>query len=512
MTEAAAGRLSALSALVLAALTALTIALPARAAGPAADPVVDAFHAGRSGLEWAESATPPTLSPRGLAVRRALEGAGREGLDPADYAIPAAATPPELDRAVTRVLLRYLTDLQAGRVAPRLADPQMFVHRRAVAGLGLLGAVAASADPARTISDLAPGNPIYRRLRRLLSEYRTLAAGGGWRQVPAGESLKPGASDPRIPAVRHRLAATGEYTPPSELSERYDETLEVAVRAFQRRHGLDPDGVVGRRTVAAMNVPVGERIRQIVLNMERFRWMPDDLGDDHVFVNMAGFELDYVRQGTTRLSMRVVVGRRFRETPIFSDAIHYLEFNPTWSVPRKIAVEDILPRVRRDPGYLAAGGYELFTAGSDGGRPVNPSTVDWRALGPGRFPYRLRQTPGKKNALGRVKFMFPNQFDVYLHDTPAREYFRRSVRTFSSGCIRLEKPLRLAGLLLQADGQDPRRIERILETEETTRVNLATPVPVHLTYLTAWIGEGGTAEFRDDVYGRDAMLAKALRL
>lgn len=487
----------------------LLSASPAQAANPGHAQVVRDFHESRTGLVWVQEGEPPRLAPRGLIVRRVLEEAEREGLDPSDYPVPAAASAAALDRALTSVLLAYLTDLQVGRVAPRKADPALFVYRRTVDGPRLLAAVADAPEPARTIADLAPGNPVYRRLRRLLSEYRALAEAGGWSGVPAGPSLKPGATDARITAVRRRLAATREYTPPTAESEFYDPTLEVAVRAFQRRHGLEADGVLGRRTVAALNVPVDARIRQVVLSMERFRWMPDDLGDDHVFVNMAGFELDYVMQGTTRLSMRVVVGRQFRETPVFSDRIRYLEFNPDWTVPRKIAIEDLLPKIRRDPSYLAAGGYQVLAAG---GRPVDPAAIDWRSLGPGRFPYRLRQLPGPKNALGRVKFMFPNQFDVYLHDTPARELFRRAMRAFSSGCIRLEKPLQLAEALLRGDAQDPSRIGEILASGQTTRVALATPVPVHLAYLTAWIGEGGTVEFRDDVYGRDALLAKALGL
>lgn len=493
----------------------LALVLTGTAAGWAGaaepDPAVAAFYATRAEAPvWTEATEPPVLNALGLAVEQALREADREGLDPDDYAIPAASTPAALDRAVTQTLQGYLTDLQAGRVAPQKADPALFVYRRDVDGLRLLEAVAGSADPGRAIADLAPANPVYRRLRRLLSEYRGLARAGGWETVAEGETLKPGMTDPRVSAVRRRLAATGDLTLPEVPTDLYDETLEVAVRAFQRRHGLDADGAIGTRTVRALNVPVEARIRQIELNMERFRWMPDEFGDDHVFVNLAGFELDYVRQGTTRLSMRVVVGRQYRETPVFSDRIRYLEFNPTWTVPPKIAIEDLLPKIRKDPGYLAAGGYQVFPAGSANPQPVPAGTVDWSALGKGRFPYLLRQAPGKKNALGQVKFMFPNRFDIYLHDTPAREFFRRSVRTFSSGCIRLEKPLALAAALLRGDDQDPGRIDAIVESEKTTRVTLAKPVPVHITYLTAWIGEGGTVEFRDDVYGRDALLAKAL--
>ena len=483
----------------------------ARTSDPTA--VVDAFLAARGdGAAWIEENETPTLNAKGAAVVRVMERAERQGLRPTDYALAAAETPDALDRAVTRTLLRYLTDLQAGRVAPKQADPDLFVFRREVDGLALLEAVHNAPETAKAMADLAPGNPIYRRLRRLLLDYRSLAKAGGWPSVPEGPTLKAGMTDPRVSAVRHRLSATTDLTPAPGASDLYDAALESAVRQFQRRHGLDADGAVGAKTVAAMNVPVQDRIRQIVLNMERFRWMPDDFGDDHVFVNMAGFELDYVIGGVTRLAMRVIIGRPYRETPIFSDRIRYLEFNPTWSVPARIAAQDLLPKIKKDPSYLTAGGYELYAGYQDGAPRVDPATVDWAAIPKGRFPYRLRQAPGEKNALGQVKFMFPNQFDVYLHDTPARDLFAKSVRNFSSGCIRLQKPITLAEVMLAADGQDPAQVARILASKKTTRINLKTQVPVHLTYLTAWIGEGGTVEFRDDIYGRDALLAKALGL
>ncbi|WPZ33542.1 L,D-transpeptidase family protein [Thalassobaculum sp. OXR-137] len=491
----------------------LALAAPAVAQTPDPEAVVEAFLAARGdGHAWVEETEVPTLNAKGAAVVRVLERAERQGLRPSDYTLPAVDTPDALDREVGRALLRYLTDLQAGRIAPKKADPDLYVFRREVDGLALLEAVHAAPETAKAMADLAPGNPIYRRLRRLLLDYRALAKAGGWPAVPEGPTLKPGMTDPRVSAVRHRLAATADLTPVPGASDLYDPALESAVRQFQRRHGLDSDGAVGAKTVAAMNVPVENRIRQIVLNMERFRWMPDDFGDDHVFVNMAGFELDYVVGGVSRLTMRVIIGRPYRETPIFSDRIRYLEFNPTWSVPAKIAAEDLLPKIKKDPSYLTSGGYELYAGYQNDAPRIDPATVNWSSIPKGRFPYRLRQAPGEKNALGQVKFMFPNQFDVYLHDTPARDLFAKSVRNFSSGCIRLQKPITLSEVMLAADGQDPAQVRKILDSKKTTRVNLKTPVAVHLTYLTAWIGEGGTAEFRDDIYGRDPLLAKALGL
>lgn len=461
---------------------------------------------------WTEPAEPAVLNDRGRAILSVLGSAEREGLVARDYRVPPTTDRSALERAVSLSLLRFLTDLRSGRLAPYEADPELFLARPSVDGLQLLSTVADADDPVRAIAQVGPRNPIYHRLRRALADYRQRAVRGGWPSVAVGDPLKPGMRDPRVAALRERLTVSESLTLTSDDPELYDEGFGLAMRGFQRRHGLEADGVVGARTVAALNVPIEHRIEQIVLNMERFRWMPDEFGDDHVFVNLADFTLDYVHQGLVAMSMRVIVGRQYRETPVFSDRIRYLELNPTWTVPAKIASEDLLAKIRTNPSYLASGGFKVLAGSGDSATRIDPATVDWAGLTKGRFPFTLRQQPGLKNALGRVKFMFPNRFDIYLHDTPGRELFRRSVRTFSSGCIRLENPIGLARRLLAADGQDPDRIAPILESAKTTRINLAKPVPVHLSYLTAWVGEGGTLEFRDDVYGRDALLAKALGL
>ncbi|MBO6562752.1 MAG: L,D-transpeptidase family protein [Nisaea sp.] len=496
-------------------LLALVLTLSfAAASGAAETSGIEAFHASRNDAPvWVGGKNDGALNERGLAVLSALAAADRDGLDPSDYAIdPSVTEPGALDRAVSATLIRYVTDLQAGRVAPQKADPDLFVYAREIDISGSLERLAAAEDPKAALSNLAPANPVYRRLRRLLAEYRALEETGGWTNVPGGPALKPGMRDPRVEAVRTRLQATADIGESEGDRQLYDAALEIAVRAFQRRHGLEPDGVVGAKSVAAMNVPVGERIRQILINMERFRWMPDEFGDDHVFVNMAGFELDYVRHGTIDLRMRVVVGRQYRETPVFSDRIRYIEVNPTWTVPPKIANQDLLPKILKDPGFLKTGGFEVFSSWQEDATLLDPAKIDWAKLPNGRVPYRLRQAPGKTNALGQFKFMFPNRFDIYLHDTPARQDFRRAVRAFSSGCIRLEQPQTLAEVLLAADGQPAERLAGALASGKTTRINFKTPVPVHLTYLTTWIGEGGTVEFRDDIYGRDKLLAAALGL
>jgi murein L,D-transpeptidase YcbB/YkuD len=264
-------------------------------------------------------------------------------------------------------------------------------------------------------------------------------------------------------------------------------------------------------TLAELNVAPARRVRQLELNLERWRWLPQDLGHRHILVNIAGFELDVVEDGQTVLDMRVVVGRPYRRTPVFSDTMRYLVLSPYWHVPRNIAVRDKLPLIKRDPAYLAKQELRLFAREGGTVREVDASAVDWTAVTPANFTYELRQEPGPLNALGRVKFMFPNKYNVYLHDTPARELFARASRDFSSGCIRLEKPLELAVQLLRHDPRWTRmRLDSMIAQRVERMVPLAEPVPVHLLFWTAWAAPDGSIHFRRDLYGRDARLERAL--
>jgi murein L,D-transpeptidase YcbB/YkuD len=341
----------------------------------------------------------------------------------------------------------------------------------------------------------------------MLADYRAIAASGGWPSVPLGEALKPGMSDDRVPALRARLAVTDAAAPaPSHAERLYDAALVAAVRAFQSRHGLDVDGVVGRATVVALNVPVADRVQEIVAAMERWRWMPEDLGADHILVNIAGFDLKQVRDDQVEDRMVVVVGKPYNRTPAFSDAIRYVELNPYWNVPPGIALSEELPKLRQNPAARARAGFEAVRGGQ-----VYPLTaINWSRYRRGNFPFQLRQRPGPSNALGRAKFMFPNKFNVYLHDTPAKSLFERSERAFSHGCIRLSRPIDLAEQLLgDVPGWDRARIDKVVASGKNTVVNLETPRPIHITYMTAWV-ENGVANFRRDVYQQDAKLLAAL--
>lgn len=458
------------------------------------------------------------FNDRAKVVVAAFRGSSRDGLAPGDYAIPKtpSASPSAADMVrrellISAALTRYALDIKNGRVSPRLVDPLRTSAKAGIDPVAVLEGAAAAPDLALYLDGLAPSHIVYRDLRRTLWAYRLLEAAGGWPLVPDGPKLEVGAAEARVAMLRQRLRVTGDLSgndPPDP--NLFDAGLEAGVKAFQQRHGLDPDGVAGRQTLTALRVSAAARIHQIIANMERWRWMQDKLGNPHILVNMAGFELGLIENGKVALEMRVVVGRPYRQTPDLSSHITYLVLNPYWNVPRSIAVKDILPKVQDDPFYLVDQGLRVYD-GWQNGVEVDPLMVDWWSLSDASFSYRLRQDPGPKNALGRIKFMFPNDHAVYLHDTPSRALFRKSVRTLSSGCIRVEKPLELAERLLKGgQGWTMTALRRAIDSGETISVRLQKPVPVHLVYLTAWVGEQDTVQFRNDIYGRDKRLVAAL--
>jgi len=324
--------------------------------------------------------------------------------------------------------------------------------------------------------------------------------------------MEKGERSKRIRLVRERLAVVGYALYGSaDDPEYFDDRLDNAVRQFQERHGLEIDGIVGRNTIAELNVTAGERARQIMVNMERWRWLPRDLGERHLLVNIANFEIRIFEAGDQVMSMRAIVGRDYRRTPVFTDLMTYLVINPYWNVPNSIAVKDKLPVLKENPGYLAENNMKVFEGWGADAPELDPDTIDWEDFTEETFPFRLRQDPGPANALGRIKFMFPNKFNVYLHDTPARALFDQTVRTFSSGCIRIEQPLELAEYLLRADpGWSRPAILAAIDRSEEQTVRLPEPIRVYILYCTAWVDDDGSVQFRRDIYERDAAVAEAL--
>ena len=453
----------------------------------------------------------------------AVADAESDGLRPEDYRLSglrqqmaqARTRPPmqpmqntlgdlaELDLQLTDAFLRLGADLRYGRVNPELIYSDCDIDIPEVDIPAVLESALTARNLRAAIADLAPPHEGYRALKQALAQYREIAARGGWPAVLAGPTLKPGEKSERVAALRARLEASGDLQPvtpltgppspqtpppPAAAAERdlFDPTLETAVKAFQEKHGLDTDGAVGPGTLEALNVTAEDRVRQIEINLDRWRWLPRDLGERHVIVNIAGFYLDVVEAGKPVLSMRVVAGKPTSRTPMFSGLMKHVVLNPYWNVPSGILKNEILPRVARDPGYLARQNMEML-----GGK--------------------VRQRPGPNNALGKVKFLFPNRFNVYLHDTPSRSLFSRAVRTFSHGCIRVEKPLDLAEYLLKDDPAWTReKLEKVMGGDRKERwVVIPNPLPVHLAYWTAWVDAAGVTQFRKDVYGRDTPLYTA---
>lgn len=480
----------------------------------------------------AETGSPASLSQ----VLSAIDLAFEHGLEPADYhrrrlaellgrrkqSPPLEADPrlrADIELLASDALLTLADHLAHGRVDPETIDPEWFISRDSTALLDRLAEAAKGENLALRdiLQRLLPTHAEYATLVDRLSLQRTLARSGEWAMIEGGALLRPGQSDARVPQIRRRLIALGDLGGGEELTSdqlglRYDPLLEEAVKRFQQRHGLAADGIVGPRTLAALNVSPASRIDQLRANLERWRWLPRSLGEEYILVNIAGFNMAVFRDGEALMKQRVVVGTPYRRTPVFSGRMSYLVLNPSWEVPHKLAVEDQLPRIRENPAYLEEMGFSVLRGWGVDEQRIEPAAVDWSALSARNFPYRLRQAPGPLNALGRVKFMFPNPHSVYLHDTPSRGLFSEENRARSSGCIRVEEPERLMTWLLteRSRTMTPERLAVVVESGVETTVPLDEPLPVHLLYWTAWVDDHGIVQYRDDVYQRDGRLIEAL--
>jgi murein L,D-transpeptidase YcbB/YkuD len=365
-------------------------------------------------------------------------------------------------------------------------------------------------DPARVFAALEPRHEGYRRLREALARYRAIAAAGGWPELPAGPPLAEGASDPRVALLVRRLVMTGDL-PATARDTVFDRRLVSAIGAFQARQGIPRSGIVGEATRAILNVPVETRIRQIELNLERWRWLPEELGERRIEVNIPAYRLELVDSGRVARAMRVVVGKRVSPTPVFSDAVTYVDVNPTWTLPPSVVQKELVHELRRKPDYLAANGMYVVSIADARRDTVDASTVPWKQATSDSFPYLIIQGAGPENPLGRVKLMCPNEYDVYLHDSPQRSRFGVAVRDYSHGCVRVEEAVALADSLLRPVLADTATVDSLVARATWRRVRLPKPVPVHFLYWTAWADEAGRLCYRDDIYGLDERLEAALR-
>jgi len=465
-----------------------------------------------------EAIQPHWRSAQLAALRVAIARSRDDGLDPKDFlaarlddtsGLPDGAK----ELLATEALARLAFSLRLGKTDPAALDRNWNYSRNF-----------ADVDPVVWLRDtvrmesldealdaVRPSTPAYRLLVQALQVYRKRQEHGSWPLLPEGAALKPGMIDARIQLLRARLADSGDLAPDdaaAPTNDVYDEALLAAVRSFQERHGLAIDGAVGHKTLAALNVPIAQRIDQLRINLDRLRWVAADFEREFVAVNIAAYSATYTVDGEIRWRGRAIVGRPSRPTPIFRDQLSYIRLNPSWTVPPTILRQDVLPGVRRDPAYLREHRLRLIAAD---GSIVDPASVDWRHAKASNFPYTLRQDPGAENALGRVALMFPNRHTVYLHDTPTRELFATPERMLSSGCVRIENPVALAEMLVDDPVQWNREmLDTAIATDKTLRIDLPRKIPIMLLYFTAFPGEDGRIHFRQDLYGRDQAVLDAL--
>jgi murein L,D-transpeptidase YcbB/YkuD len=494
--------------------------------------VVSDFYAQRSyRLAWATQTGP---LPHADILMEALHGVVDDGLEPQHLHLAtldalltglrqlqqtSAPLKPvmlvELDLLLSDAFIAY-TSRFTGKSVPQQTLPLRRVSVQDPPDMGqLLQQAIEGQRLAVTLRQFYPAQSAYTRLRQALRWYRQIAAAGGWLQIPAGPTLQQGDRDERVRALRARLLVSRDLVPSFFHSPRlddalhadetdmvFDEALERAVRAFQHRHGLHVDGKVGRDTLAALNVPVQERIRRIVVNLERWRHQQLPADDRYIEVNVPGFTLNVMERDHVQLSMRVIVGKEDQQTPLFQSTITHVILSPYWQVPSRIAKEEILPRLRHDPLYLRSQNMRVVRGWGAEAQIVDTADIDWTTVQAERFSYRFRQEPGPKNALGRVKFQFPNQFSVYMHDTPSRRLFAKPSRAFSHGCVRLERPIELATYLLQ-EQWTPERMRAAIARGEEQWVSLPRAIPVRTVYRTVWVDGDGSVHFRPDIYGYD---------
>ncbi|MFT3972547.1 MAG: L,D-transpeptidase family protein [Amaricoccus sp.] len=416
-----------------------------------------------------------------------------------------AAAPATLEVAASRAFLAFGHDVAGGIVRPDSVAPE-YVDRTPVrpAPSALMNRLATE-PVADILRSLEPKAPDYALLKAEKARLEDLARTASWGpEVADGPTLHPGDSDPRVAGLRARLARLGYLQPTAEAaSSAFDDGLADAVAAFQRDYGLNDDGVVGALTLDAVNAPAETRLAQVAVNLERMRWMPKDLGARYLWVNIPDFTVRLMEDGKETWQSRAVVGKTaVTETPEFDGLVRTVVINPTWHIPDSIAIRDYLPKLQKNPMVLKNAGIDLMTRG---GTVINPNLVDFTQYTPENFPFRIKQRPSDDNALGQVKFLFPNHFSVYMHDTPHRDLFARDVRAYSNGCIRLQKPVELAHILLTGQVADPvAAFDAWRDSGKEKGVTLERPIPVHIVYRTAFFDESGAVHFRPDVYGRDA--------
>lgn len=471
---------------------------------------------------WVDDEAP---TERAHDLLHILEMSTYDGLNPDDYDIWAirrlmdsdhARALAELDLRLSLSLMQFLSDLGSGRTEPSTLDPELFVYPQDIDKAGAIEAAAEAEDIGVFVGGYRPRQVDYWRLKGVLANYRAMASNGGWSTIDPGPLMKEGDRSERVVQLRRRLQREGDLAPPEDPlapfdSELFDQRLVEAVESFQDRYGLKQDGRVGPNTLTALNTPIEQRIEQLVLNLERRRWMSDRMPSRYIYVNLADFELQLIDQGEVAFETPVVIGSLYNKTPVFSADMTYMVINPYWNVPPSIATSELLTKAKADSSFFRRNGFDIFENWSAEAEILDSTSIDWTRVEPQNFSYKLRQRPGPTNSLGRLKFMMPNDYNIYLHDTPERAHFDLNERSFSHGCVRVADPEALANAILE--GQSGWTLNGIVDavgSGERTQVNLDQSLSVQITYLTAWVDGDNRAHFRNDVYDRDQILADAL--
>lgn len=463
------------------------------------------------------------------AVITALAAVGEEALSPEDYGAKTLAellaridAGPVADEDLARfdlllsdALLDYAADLQGGRLAGLRLPSDVLIKPRDIDRTRLFAEIIDAADPLAAARSRGVDWAEAEKLQAALKKMRAFAAATrDWPQIPDGPSVEPGRYDSRIPALRQRLALTEGVaaTPPKGVAAtEFEPELVKGLTRFQARHGLKRDGVLGKSTRVALNRTPAERVQQIEVSLERHRWRPDRVHDRFVVVNVAAQRAQVIEKGQPVLDMAVVIGRPDRPTPILDDKIVGMIINPYWNVPQRNAEQDMLPKLRANPQAVVDRGFKIYSGWGANATQIDPATIDWSQVRQKGFPYHIRQDPGPANALGRLRFTLTNKLDIYLHDTSDRWLFQNDVRTLSSGCIRIEKPYDLADIVIQGTpGWSIDRIRKTVDSRANAGLTVTNPVPVHITYVTAWVDGAGELQLREDIYGHDQRLIAAL--
>ena len=448
---------------------------------------------------------------------KAIRASEDHGLQPAWYGLPdiertltSGADRDRVEKMVGDAFVAYASDLSTGRVRANRIDANIDIQQRKVERPELLKAAADAPDFAAWLAALAPKGD-YPALQKTLQQLRQKRAASTFTPVPDGGLLKPGMVDPRVALLRVRLAEL-ELTvpPPAGPLDQYDDILVALVKSYQETKGLTVDGVIGSKTTQSLNTSIDDRIDQVIANLERRRWLPEDLGSRYVFVNTGDYSMMFVEDGRRVFESLVIVGTPKDPTPEIQSVMRGFQTNPHWTVPQSISGEEYLPQLRKNPNTFAGTGFKIFANWSDD-TEVDPATVDWNAVHPKAFPYRIRQEPGASNALGYIFFPFVNKYGIYMHDTASRWLFTEGSRNFSHGCMRLQNPLDFLEVVFKGrNGFDKEKVRNVINAGQQMHYSFPDPVTLYVTYRTVTATVDGTPTFRDDVYGRDKRVVREM--